>query len=76
MIDADRALLARMAEVNASMGQVVVRMMSRIYGGTLDPADLHAVGRALTALGTDMTERANELNNPIINSTIIKIEES
>lgn len=76
MIDEDRVLLARMAEVNASMGQVVVQMMSRLHGGSLDAADLRAVGCALTTLGTDMTQRATELDSPIINSTALEIEEN
>lgn len=62
VIARDRELLTRLAQVNASVGEVALELMAAQDGGELPAGGLLRVGEALCALGEDMIARAHELN--------------
>jgi hypothetical protein len=62
MIERDRALLARLRQVNQQMGAFVVELMTGQDGGELPAAGLRELGNGLCALGADVLARADELD--------------
>ncbi len=67
MIARDRELLARLGQVNASLGEVVLALMAAQDGGELPAGGLREVGTALRVLADDMLARAAELDgHPLV----------
>jgi hypothetical protein len=62
MIRRDRELLARLSVINQNLGEALLRMFSRQYGGELRADDLRRVGAQLADIGNDMVRRADELD--------------
>jgi hypothetical protein len=62
MIERDRALLARLRQVNQQMGDFVVELMTGQDGGELPAAGLRDLGNGLVAMGVDVLARADELD--------------
>jgi hypothetical protein len=62
MIERDRALLARLRQVNQQMGEFVVELMTGQDGGELPAAGLRDLGNGLVAMGVDVLARADELD--------------
>jgi hypothetical protein len=66
MIERDRELLARLAQINQGIGEVVVKLMGGQDGGELPAAGLRDLGLRLAALGVDLLKRAAERDgNPV-----------
>lgn len=59
MIARDRELLARLGQVNASLGEVVLALMAAQDGGELPADGLREVGQALRTLAEDMIARTD-----------------
>ncbi|EHR62614.1 hypothetical protein [Saccharomonospora cyanea] len=69
MIERDRALLARAANVNRSFGEIVVELMIRQDGGQLPAGPLREVGELLAGLGREFIDRAAEIDaHPVIDA--------
>lgn len=66
MIECDRALLRRMADVNTTMSEIVLRLLAHQDCGELNGRDLQSVGTAFIQLGADMCVRAAQLLRPAI----------
>ncbi|WP_197321054.1 hypothetical protein [Saccharomonospora sp. NB11] len=66
MIARDRELLARLGQVNASIGEVVLALMAAQDGGELPARGLREVGQALRMLADDMITRADELDGTVV----------
>jgi hypothetical protein len=62
MIERDRALLARLAQVNRQLGAFVLVIIEGQDGGELPAAGLRDLGNGLVAMGTDVLARADELD--------------
>jgi hypothetical protein len=62
MIERDRALLARLAQVNRQLGAFVLDLIEHQDGGELPAAGLRDLGNGLVALGADVLARADELD--------------
>jgi hypothetical protein len=62
MIERDRVLLARLAQVNRQLGSFVLELIEGQDAGELPAAGLRALGEGLVALGVDVLARADELN--------------
>ncbi|MGW9480167.1 hypothetical protein ACWGRK_18540 [Saccharomonospora azurea] len=63
MIARDRELLARLGQVNASIGEVALALMAAQDGGELPADGLREVGQALRTLADDMVARADEIQS-------------
>jgi hypothetical protein len=71
MIAQDRELLARVAQVNRHLGEMVVELMSGQDGGELPANGVRDLGQYLTQLGVDLLARAAELDGRAVDGVII-----
>ncbi len=58
----DRELLARMAKVNTSCGEITVQLLTMQPDDAAYAAGLLQLGHAFRSLGEEMTQRALELD--------------
>jgi hypothetical protein len=69
VIGRDRELLARIARVNDSAGQVVLAILGDRERCDPEPARLRALGQTYAALGADLLARAAELDGRMVEHT-------
>lgn len=69
MIERDRILLARAAQVNHNFGTAVANLIAGQDGGELPAGELRAIGLALSELSADFLTRAAELDGHTMDPT-------